>query len=57
MQAPLCPLCGDVEEAIQEEMMGVWFRCPRCKHEISRPFTGPGDTTFAPDSPLEETSG
>jgi hypothetical protein len=35
-----------------EEALGVLYRCPRCLHEFSRPFTGPGGESYAPNLPL-----
>lgn len=52
--APLCEQCGELMEVELEEVMGVLFRCPNCGHEISRPFTGPGSQSFAPDTPLAQ---
>lgn len=53
MELPLCSSCGQFMEAILQEVLGVLFRCPNCAMEVSRPFTGPGDKSFATDSPLE----
>ena len=52
MDEPLCFSCGTQMEPIQEEVLGILFKCPVCGQELSRPFSGYGTESFAPDTPI-----